>query len=576
MNNQELQNRLNELEKELKNAQRLNAELSGELSTIRNGVTRARKQLDDYSRSIQNTIENCNKTIIESHQRISDVLTVQGQIEKMYACFKNIETANKKIREANNIIYYDFANYRKVREIVQGLIDNLDLQLVTDEVITESIEAKHLQAPNYWLTCVLLSIMAWKKNDKTKADRAKTFAIKLDKKSSSIFYMMFNLRLSREEAARKWFKLYQNCALKESDRRTFLMFFSLLSKTMIDDVDKITKNEIFTYISKVIDSNTKTANYEEETMIHQIRRFFNLWQPNDTLSYDKLRKYCTDFDQLSKIMMQAKNNINILKFIRKTVHDIPSEERNAFPKTYIDELIKQPIPDENRVYDEITYQNLVIAQQGNVDAAKSAFLSDHVKEDRDLNLISDLIDWIYGHKTKEITRQIRLNMFTITKFLHEKAVDAHVADYRSQRKITHTVTIGSYSTEVNFRNEDAEHNKVSAYFTLKKDEAVAKIKNWGAYFWFGAGVASGVGAFFAGYWLIPIALIAAVCGVGKLLNNKSQLKHLEINCAKNIRSTDQILHQLFTEFKEYQTELDKYDSYYDSIKNEFNKIFANY
>ena len=50
-----------------------------------------------------------------SHQRVIDAIEVQGEIEKMYVRFKQVELANKKIRAANNKKYYDFANYRTVR-----------------------------------------------------------------------------------------------------------------------------------------------------------------------------------------------------------------------------------------------------------------------------------------------------------------------------------------------------------------------------------------------------------------------------------------------------------------------------
>lgn len=62
----------------------------------------------------------------------------------------------------------------------------------------------------------------WRNDDKELADRAMDRAIKLDKKNSAIFYMLFNLRMGREEAALKWFYTYQECDLKGSDQRALL------------------------------------------------------------------------------------------------------------------------------------------------------------------------------------------------------------------------------------------------------------------------------------------------------------------------------------------------------------------
>lgn len=223
MSNYALQSQLNQLERELRQVQQYNSELRGELSTVANGVDRAHRDLEDYNTKIRNTLDNCNGSMHSSHQRVVDAIALQGDIERLYVRFKNVELANKKIRAANNKKYYDFANYRTVRKIVQGLMDNLDVQMVSDQTITRSVEVQHLQTPDYWLTCVLISVMAWRNDDKELADRAMDRAIKLDKKNSAIFYMLFNLRMGREEAALKWFYTYQECDLKGSDQRTLLL-----------------------------------------------------------------------------------------------------------------------------------------------------------------------------------------------------------------------------------------------------------------------------------------------------------------------------------------------------------------
>ena len=571
MSNYELKSRLNQLESQLRQAERVNAELRGELSTVERGVSRAHKELEDYNDRIRGTLDNCNGTMTSSHQRVIDAIEVQGEIERMYVRFKQMELANKKIRAANNKKYYDFANYRTVRKIVQGIMDNLDVNMVSDKTITKSVEVQHLQTPDYWLTCVLISVMAWKNDDRELADRAMARAIKLDKKDSAIFYMLFNLRMGRDEAALKWFYTYQECDLKGSDQRTFLMLFSLVSKTLVENVEDSTKNEIFAFIKKVIDANMRASGYSEADIVNQILQYLNRMQPSDQLQYSMLRKYCTEFDQMSAVMMKAKNNIGILEFILKTVN-VPVEQKNTFLKGYIDELIATPNQTEKDVYDEIAYNELIIRYEGEVETAKEVFSAEQTKKANNLNLIAEMIDWIYECEAQDINGQIRMNMFTLTKALQEQAVDAHVEDYRSRRKVPHNVTIGEYTTEVNFKREDEEYSKVASYFTGKRDDAIAALKNWKAFIGFGVGIASAVGAFFVGYWLFAVALIGAGYGAGVMLSNKSQIKHLEQKCAESIRSTSDILQQLFSEFSKYQAELDEYDSYYERIKNEFNKI----
>ena len=571
MSNFDLQCQLSQVQSELRAAERYNSELRGELSTIEHGVSRAERNLEDYNTHLRNTLDGCNGVMQSSHQRVLDAIEVQYEIERMYVRFKQVELANKKIREANNKKYYDFANYRTVRKIVQGIMDNLDVNMVSDKTITKSVEVQHLQTPDYWLTCVLISVMAWKNDDRELADRAMAKAIKLDKKNSAIFYMLFNLRMGRDEAALKWFYTYQECEFKGSDQRTFLMLFSLVSKTLNENVAESTKNEIQAFIRKVIDANMKASGYSEEDIVARIRRYLNRMQPTDQLEYPMLRKHCAGFRELSGIMMQANNNINILEFILRTVN-VPPEERNTFLKGFVDELIATPNQAEKDVYDVIAYNETVIRYEGEVEKAKEVFAAEQTKKANDLDLIGEMIDWIYERDAQDINGQIRLNMFTLTKALQERAVDEHVEDYRSRRKVNHDVTIGDYSTTVNFKREDEEYGKVTAFFSARKAEALAAIKNWPAYIGFGVGVAGLVAMFFWGGLLLAVALGGVGYGVVKLLTNKSQAKKAEQECSARIKSTSDVLQGLFREFKKYQDELDEYDAYYERIKDEFSKI----
>ena len=571
MSNYALQSELNALERELSQAQQINRELRGELSTITNGVSNANKELSDYNSKIRNTLDNCNGTMNSSHQRVVDAIALQGEIEVLYTRFKHVELANKKIRECNNKKYYDFANYRTVRKIVQGIMDNLDVQMVSDKTITKSVEVQHLQTPDYWLTCVLISVMAWRNNDKELADRAMARAINLDKKNSAIFYMLFNLRMGRDEAALKWFYTYQECELKGSDQRTFLMLFSLVSKTLSDTVDENTKNEVFSFIKKVIDANMKASGYDEDEIIARIKHYFNRMQPSDQLQYSMLRKCCGEFDQLTSTMMQAKNNVNILEFILKT-SNVPEEQKNTFLKGYIDELIASPNQAEKEVYDEIAYNELVIKLEGDVTAAKEQFDAEQTKKANDLNLIAEMIDWIYERESQEVNGQIKLSMFTLTKMLQEKAAESHVEDYRARRKNNYAATLGEYSTTINFKREDEEYDKIKKFYTEKKDAELATIKAWPAYIGFGVAVAALIGCFFVGFGLLVLTLGGAGYGAFKLLSNKSHVKQCEQKCEEGIKATSETMSKLFAEFKQYNKELDEYDAYYEQIKDAFAKI----
>ena len=571
MSNYELRSKLSQLEAELRRVERINAELRSELWTVANGVENADRELEQYNAAIRYALENCDGIMQSSHQTVVNAIELQGEIDRLYVKFKNVELANKKIRGCNNKKYYDFANYRTVRKLVQGMMDNLEVQMVSDNIVTKSVEVQHLQTPDYWLTCALISIMAWRNDDKELADRAIARAMGFDKKNTAVFYMLFNLRMGREDAALKWFRTYEECEMKGSDNRTFLLLFSLVSRTLTDNVSPQAKTEVSSFIRKVIEANARSAGYSEEGVVEQIRSYFNRMQPNEELEYTMLRKHCAEFSLLTTVMMQAKNNINILQFILKTVN-VPVDEKNVFIKNYIDELISAPNQTEKDVYDEIAYNELIIRYDGDVEMAKEKFAADQKRKENDINLIAEMIDWVYDRDAQDVNGQVRLNMFRLTKGLQMKAVGAHVDNYRKNLRSEYSVRIGEYSTVANFRKENEEYQKISDYFVGVKERAKTEVKDWPAFLGFGIAAAAAVGSFFVGFWL----LIATVCGAGfgviKLLSNSAERKHLERKCEDDIKKTSMIMQELFIEFKQYLTEVYEYDAFSQRISEELNKI----
>ena len=567
----DLRNEVSRLERRLNQEEALNRELRGELATISNGVSQAHNTLENYNQNIQDALQSSDNKMHSSHQRVVDAIALQGEIEHLYVRFKNIELANKKIREANNKKYYDFSNYRTVRKIVQGIMDNLDVNMVSDRIITKSVEIQHLQTPDYWLTCALISVMAWKNDDKQLADRAMARAISLDKKHCAIFYMLFNLRLQRDAAALKWFATYQECEQKGSDQRTFLMLFSLISKTIVEAVDETTRSQISAYINSVILSSAQAEGYSEADIVARIRYNYARLQPAEQLEYALLRTCCGAYDSLAANMLRAKNNINILEFILKTVN-VPAEQKNEFLKGYIDELIATPNETEASVYDDIAFNELIIRLEGDADTARAQFEAEQQRARHEINLVSEMVNWIYERDNQEIKGQIRLNLFTLTKDLQEKAVIEYAEDYRRRKTTVLPVTINDYSETVDFRRETDELSKVGAYYTEIKHNMLAAIKDLKAYFGFGAAALALVGAFFAGFWLLAFTAIGGGYGAFVLLSNKSRRKQEDLICADNIRAATETLQKLFLEFRQYQAELDGYDAYHDRIINELNKL----
>lgn len=571
MGNYELRAEVSRLESQLHQIERENNALRTEISSTVNSVNQAERTLSDYNQHIRNTLDNANGSINNSINRALEAYELQGQIDKLYVRYKNVELANKRIRALNNKKYYDFNNFRTVRKIVQGMMDNLDLNMVSDAIIYKSIEREHLKTPNFWLTPALLSVMAWRNDDKSLTDRAIAEAVKLDKKNSCMFYMIFNMRMGRDEAAVKWFLEYQKCELKGSDENTFLMLFSLISKTLSDKVDDDTVYLISDYIHKLIVECAEKEGYSEDDVVGFIcSKMSSLLKPE---SYDlpSLAKYCKDYGNMSSMANYANNNYNILEFIMK-IKNVPIEERNTYLKEYLNELLAKPNDVEIETYNEIEYNELVIRLSGDVDQAKEKFDAELLRRESDLNIISSIISWIYDFGNDDVNGQMRLNMFTLVKTLQEKAAEMYFSKYRAMYKDIHPVQILDYSTDVNFSQEAAENSKIESFYQAQQSTELATVKNTGAYISFGVAAALGIAAPFLSWFLMIGTGIGAIVGAGMLISNNFAKKNIVLKIQKQKANVLEILHKLFVEYDKFRGIYKERDAISENIMEEFAKL----
>lgn len=571
MSNYELKAEVSRLETQLREIERENNQLRTEINSTVNGMIQAENNLVDYNQHIRNTLDNAAGAINNSINRSLSAYELQGQVDHLYTRYKSVELANKNIRALNSKKYYDFNNYRTVRKIVQGMMDNLDLNMVSDVIIYKSIEKQHLKTPDYWLTSALISIMAWKNDDKILADKALESAIKLDKKNSSIFYMIFNMRMGRDDAAVKWFLEYQKCDLQGSDENTFLMMFSLISKTISDTVDEDTGKMVSDFIHKLILDNAEREGYSEEDVVSLIQQKMQRLFKTESYDLPLLAKYCTDYNNIVKILNLACNNYNILKFILKIIN-VPLAEKNTYLKEYLNELLAKPNSVETETYNEIEYNELVIRLSGDVDAAKSTFEQELMRRESELNIVSSIIGWIYDFGNEDVNGQMRLNMFTLIKTFQEKAADSYFEKYRSLYKEVHPVQILDYSTNMNFLEEASEVGKVEQFYQEQQKQELSLVKNTFAYIAFGIGAVCGVSAYFVHLLLLAGLGIGICCGVGILVSNSFKKKNIILGIQRQKATVLDIMNKLIAEYGKMKEIYIEYDNVSGKIKEEFAKL----
>lgn len=563
------------LRSRLREEESRNREYHRMLNELSSGIVNAHNRMNNFECKVRQDLSDSSDRINSSHENIIRAQELQMEIDKLYVRFKNMEMANKRIRECNNKKYYDFTNYTTIRKIVQGILDNLNLNMISDKVIYKAVEKKHLTTPNYWLTSVLISIMAWKNDDRDLAMRAEEVSLELDKKNSSIFYMLFNIRMGRESAALKWFLLYQECELKGSDSKTFLLLFSMLCKTMDDEIDEKMKYEILEYVHKVIGTNAKQEGFSEQDILNLIEKALGKMKKEDNSGLVMLQRCLEDYQAVTDTVMLAENNIQILQFLMD-IRNVSDTEKNEFIEQFIQDEISRPNSEEQEVYNTIEYNELIISCNGDKEKANSVYKARLRKREHDLNLINEMIDWIFdtSHE-KDVNGQIRKNMFILLLELQKKGIEQYIQTYRSRVTFMHRVNLGDYQSDVDFRNRNAETGKIEKHYTEERDNELSKLNQIKTYI--GAGIGAlgiGIAAYTAEWACLIITAVGAGLSVYNVVSNNVKRKHILETCQMNIKSKNEIMNQVFEEYKKLESIYEEYDAYSEKVLDELEK-FAN-
>lgn len=563
---------LSEMQSMVNEQRAIQRQLQQELYELENGVVNAENKWNEITKRISNTLINGNKRVNNSHDLTVKAYELQCDIERIYKLYKYVESANKKIRELQNKIYYDFANYNAVRKIVEAMLNNIEISFVKDSILTKAVEVKHLQLPDYWLTCALLSIMAWRNDDRPMAEKALERACMLDMKNSSIFFFAFHLRMDKNDVALKWFRNYINCELTGEDNANILFMFSLLSKTAEKDCDDKIYSAVNDFVNNTIQERLASEGYSEADMVQRISGYLKGMMTRDSLKYPVLSKYCKESKLYADILACAKNNVNILEFVKKTVHISATEKKNRLNR-FIDDVIRRANSSEVSVRNEIYHNELIIKHNGEKEKADSEY-SEWLKHNTtQLDIINEMVEWIYNPGDTDINAAEKQRLFSITSNLSKKAVDSNVTEYRNTMHSDADIQIEEYSSHAEMTNEVQEHQKIDQYFNQKAADLIAQQKIWPSFIWFGAGVLGAVGAIvLSAYALFVVTAGGIVGGVAQILLTNKRKRNIALNCQRESQSTKEVFSRMSAEFKQYLEEYQSYDNYYGEICQEFESI----
>lgn len=545
--------------------QRENAAFAAEIAALCGAVGGATGALVETNNHIGNTLHTGASRLTSAHETALKTYELQGEISAVYERLKRMELANKKIRELQNKKYYEFKTYRRVRKIVQGVMDNLDFNMVSMDLIEKAIEKDHLQTPDYWLTCVLLAVVSWMDGSKERAERALDQALRLDKKRTASFLLIFNLRMGRDEAALKWFDVLRAMDLVGADKSMLMLFFSLLSRTLNDSVSEPTRQKVTSYVRGLIDESLAEAGISREEAIGRIERLMVGMCAESAFEYPLIVKHCPSWTTFWSPLVLARNNERLIDYYAD-VMNVDAVATNDFLKTYIDEVVEAPSDSERGVYDEIARNENIIRLQGDAEAADASWAAKQTEADERLDVIGRMLHWVYDPAgTLEVNPQMRLSMFALLKDVQTISASRYIEHYRAAFTSKAGVVLDDFGFDADFADLAPAKEAAAGHCAAKCAEEQAAIKDIGGYVAMGVGAALFVAAFFVDLSVLAVAALAIVGGLGFMFYNKKEREKIALKWVSVEANMQHTLEGLGAEFTRYRQEYAEWDMLSDRL-----------
>lgn len=584
---------ISQLENAISELKSKESRLVRELNELANGCLNANNLLNLSRNRINNSMSDNQNALDYSKNAMNLTLQTQLQIKELFYIFKDIETANKKIRMLNNKLYFEFKNQAKVRKVVRSFLDNQSLKLIDDDKIEKIIEKSHLQTPDFWLTFVLLSIIAWKNNEKEKCERCIESALEIDSKSTIIFMMLFNLKIKRINTALKWFECYSSLEKVGKDEDTYLMLLSSIP-VKINERNSLNEEDI---ANKIIDfilleiENAK-AEINETEFVQTIMKFFEKMDNYETMVYDNIRRYVSDYQNMAQALSRAKNNKEILDYL-ETISQVKKRENNGIIDKYIDELINTPSNGEIQIRREIEYNEEIINTIQLIKAKDNIITSSTFKEiakenydqkmhhdSSKLNICNELLKWGFTKKNTDLNTLTTWNIFVLNLPYIKKGYALYRQNYLNLNANEHKITIGDFSIITSLNNINMDIDAKNNFIENKKSILLKKARKTMFVIFQTLAIISLVGGILLkiyskdslSYLLLIVAAIFETISIVSLITSVFKKKKINERMALESEKLERIINNLYEEKNKFDKEFEEVDSINLDIQKLINNI----
>ena len=401
--------------------------------------------------------DNLNKTAKDLARLRADVEQMRKE-QRLAAALQRAITEVIRVRQE---LETDFGAHKTVREHMLGILQAVDLALISESTISKCTEELMISAPNYWLAPCLIALAAWISNNQSLAQRAIAEGVKRDKEKACLLFALITRRVNvgRMKAGKKgtnicfeWLNKYFETQDPRKMKSSIIAYIDAYTNGVFgNDKDNICGDHINHWMS-VLEKENK--NFAQEQTNRWVRNF----ETASTLTpanFPTLKQICPDYAEINAYVsrIQAAQHQDASKGIKAKFNKILTSPIDSAKliKDIDDQLVKlvERYEDgrEAELRDEDTYLSFV--KEFNGDEIKAKAKMDLIRagrRDEPVNFAERLSESIWDERAalsarrtaffflREYIQKAYARFITERKEAYPKQVTLNIAEKGSNRK----------------------------------------------------------------------------------------------------------------------------------------------
>jgi len=298
---------------------------------------------------------------------------------------KSLQLAETRQGNLKQDLQIKFGYYAELRRMATGILQGVDVGVVSDDTLKFTTEEVMIKAPGYWLAPALVALAAWIRNDRSTNEKALAEALKRDDYKTTLFFLLLMRRLKRDGASLKWLERY---FMHQNPHHLDREFVIILEAVTTGVFPPAARQFMMANVKSWLDQLTQGDTFINEQKSQWVL-FFNAMGPLSDGEYTLLKKFSTNWMSLESSLREARTHDILNSHFKSIV--AASADFSKSTKVQLDEILSLLVTnlddEELPLQEQVRLNQLIIQMDGDKKAAQALV-------DVEKNIFNEQVDFL--------------------------------------------------------------------------------------------------------------------------------------------------------------------------------------